>query len=61
MVLYPVFTHPYAWFAGRVIIGFCFSGVYVTGDITPEYLARLEEERSDGAKARRDSPLKVVS
>jgi hypothetical protein len=36
--------------------------VYVTGDITPEYLARLEEERSDGAKAqRRDSPLKVVS
>jgi amidophosphoribosyltransferase len=32
----------------------CFSGHYVTGDVTPEYLARLQEERSDDAKARRD-------
>jgi len=40
----------------------CFSGIYVTGDVTPEYLERLERERSDGAKAlRRDSTLKVVS
>jgi amidophosphoribosyltransferase len=40
----------------------CFSGIYVTGDVTPEYLERLERERSDGAKAqRRDSALKVVS
>jgi amidophosphoribosyltransferase len=31
----------------------CFSGEYVTGDITPAYLARLEVERSDQAKARR--------
>ena len=31
----------------------CFTGVYVTGDITPEYLARLQMERSDEAKARR--------
>jgi amidophosphoribosyltransferase len=31
----------------------CFSGEYVTGDVTPAYLARLEEERSDEAKARR--------
>jgi amidophosphoribosyltransferase len=31
----------------------CFSGEYVTGDITPEYLARLQLERSDSAKARR--------
>jgi amidophosphoribosyltransferase len=31
----------------------CFSGQYVTGDITPSYLARLQEERSDQAKARR--------
>ncbi|MDR2214772.1 MAG: amidophosphoribosyltransferase [Nevskiaceae bacterium] len=30
----------------------CFSGNYVTGDITPEYLVRLEMERSDGARAR---------
>jgi amidophosphoribosyltransferase len=31
----------------------CFSGEYVTGDVTPEYLARLESERSDQAKAHR--------
>ncbi len=31
----------------------CFSGRYVTGDVTPAYLARLQEERSDEAKARR--------
>ena len=31
----------------------CFSGEYVTGDVTPDYLARLQEERSDQAKARR--------
>jgi amidophosphoribosyltransferase len=31
----------------------CFSGEYVTGDITPEYLARLQLERSDAAKAER--------
>jgi amidophosphoribosyltransferase len=40
----------------------CFSGQYVTGDVTPEYLARLQHERNDGAQsARRDAPLKVVS
>ncbi len=33
----------------------CFSGQYVTGDVTPEYLARLQSERSDDAKARRRS------
>jgi len=31
----------------------CFSGEYVTGDVTPEYLQRLQTERSDEAKARR--------
>ncbi len=31
----------------------CFSGKYVTGDVTVDYLARLQEERSDQAKARR--------
>ncbi len=31
----------------------CFSGEYVTGDVTPEYLERLQSERSDDAKARR--------
>jgi amidophosphoribosyltransferase len=41
----------------------CFSGQYVTGDVTPEYLARLQTERSDSAKAsRRDAAaaLKIV-
>src|SRR5579862_3688025 len=33
----------------------CFSGVYVTGDVTPAYLERLQDERSDKAKlARRE-------
>jgi amidophosphoribosyltransferase len=40
----------------------CFSGRYVTGDVTPEYLERLERERNDGAKAkRREGTLKVVN
>jgi amidophosphoribosyltransferase len=38
----------------------CFSGNYVTGDVTAEYLARLQQERADGAKALRSS-LKAVS
>src|SRR5215468_946091 len=41
----------------------CFSGVYVTGDVTPEYLERLQLERSDAAKlARRErrGKLKIV-
>jgi len=36
----------------------CFSGQYVTGDVTPEYLERLSLERSDEAKARRRSDLR---
>jgi amidophosphoribosyltransferase len=40
----------------------CFSGQYVTGDVTPEYLARLQQERNDRTRtARRDPQLKVVS
>jgi amidophosphoribosyltransferase len=31
----------------------CFSGEYVTGDVTEAYLGQLESRRSDGAKARR--------
>ncbi|MGB6450210.1 MAG: amidophosphoribosyltransferase [Steroidobacteraceae bacterium] len=42
----------------------CFSGEYVTGDVTQEYLERLQLERSDEAKARRGgerrAPLRVV-
>jgi amidophosphoribosyltransferase len=31
----------------------CFSGEYVTGDVTREFLARIEHERSDGTRAQR--------
>ncbi len=32
LILYPTLTDPIAWTIGRVIIGFCFSGVYVTAE-----------------------------
>ena len=32
MILYPTLTDPVSWTIGRVIIGFCFSGVYVTAE-----------------------------
>jgi len=32
LILYPTFTDPWAWTVGRIIIGFCFSGVYVTAE-----------------------------
>ena len=41
----------------------CFSGEYVTGDVTREYLERLQVERSDAAKSLRREPrgkLKVI-
>ena len=39
----------------------CFSGEYVTGDVTPEYLQRLQLQRSDDAKQlRRRGNLKVI-
>jgi len=31
----------------------CFNGIYVTGDVTPEYLAGVEADRNDDALARR--------
>jgi len=33
----------------------CFSGEYVTGDVTPEYLSKIEALRNDEAKALRDA------
>ena len=33
----------------------CFSGRYVTDDVTPEYLQRLESARSDSAKSDREA------
>ena len=32
LILYPTYSDPYAWIVGRVVIGFCFSGVYVTAE-----------------------------
>ncbi|MGV6838712.1 MAG: MFS transporter [Planktomarina sp.] len=32
LILYPALTDPIAWTLGRVAIGFCFSGVYVTAE-----------------------------
>lgn len=32
LILYPVLAHPVSWTLGRVLIGFCFSGVYVTAE-----------------------------
>ena len=43
----------------------CFSGEYVTGDVTPEYLSELELRRNDAAKRarrkKRKASAKVVS
>ncbi|KIC43038.1 major facilitator transporter [Ruegeria sp. ANG-R] len=32
MIMYPMLADPVAWSLGRVVIGFCFSGVYVTAE-----------------------------
>jgi len=32
LILYPVMPNPWVWMAGRVLIGFCYSGVYVTAE-----------------------------
>ena len=45
MILYPAFANPIAWFAGRVIIGFCFSGVYVTAE---SWLNNAADNRNRG-------------
>ena len=38
----------------------CFSGNYVTGDITGEYLGLVERERSDDAKSKREALRAVL-
>ena len=32
LILYPTWANPWAWTVERMIIGFCFSGVYVTAE-----------------------------
>lgn len=33
----------------------CFNGEYITGDVTREYLDRIERQRNDGAKSKRST------
>ncbi|NRB03368.1 MAG: MFS transporter [Rhodobacteraceae bacterium] len=32
IILYPAVTNPIVWIAGRILIGYCFSAVYVTAE-----------------------------
>ncbi|NBR53724.1 MAG: MFS transporter [Rhodobacteraceae bacterium] len=32
LILYPALTEPWAWTIGRIVIGFCFCGVYITAE-----------------------------
>ncbi|WP_296424374.1 MFS transporter [Yoonia sp.] len=32
LIMYPTLVEPWAWAIGRVIIGFCFCGVYITAE-----------------------------
>jgi len=32
LIMYPILVEPWAWTLGRVIIGFCFCGVYITAE-----------------------------
>lgn len=32
LIMYPVMIEPWAWTLGRVVIGFCFCGVYITAE-----------------------------
>ena len=32
LILYPLLVNPWVWTVGRVIIGFCFCGVYITAE-----------------------------
>jgi len=32
LILYPVLVEVWAWALGRIVIGFCFSGVYITAE-----------------------------
>ena len=32
LILYPAITYPWAWILLRVLVGFCFSGLYVTAE-----------------------------
>ncbi|RFA30886.1 amidophosphoribosyltransferase [Alkalilimnicola ehrlichii] len=35
----------------------CFNGEYITGDVSPEYLAEIEKKRSDDAKQKKEANL----
>ncbi len=42
LILFPTLTEPWAWVILRMIIGFCFSGVYVTAESWLNYAATNE-------------------
>jgi amidophosphoribosyltransferase len=39
----------------------CFSGEYITGDVSPEYLSQLEQQRNDRVKSQRDGKRRRVT
>ena len=43
-----------SWLKSVDVITSVFDGTYVTGDITEEYLAELEQQRNDAAKRTND-------
>ena len=45
MILFPVFPDPVAWALGRVVVGFCFSGVYVAAE---SWLNNAADNRNRG-------------
>ncbi|MGX9354433.1 MFS transporter [Roseobacteraceae bacterium S113] len=32
LILFPLLTHPIAWIVGRMVVGFCFCGVYIVAE-----------------------------
>ena len=61
LILYPVLPEVWAWTLGRVVIGFCFSGVYVTAESWLNNAATNENRgQSLWAVSGRGSPAPVV-
>jgi MFS family permease len=54
MILYPTVTDPWAWSVGRVVIGFCFSGVFVTAE------SWLNNSASNGTRGKALSLYMIV-
>ncbi len=48
LILFPAFADPWIWTAERIVIGFCFSGVYVTAE---SWLNNAASNENRGGKA----------